>query len=160
MKLAGFKSDGIPARYFGARLFPRPFLTRPEGSGVQTMAAVKLIPTGWHFLNHLQKLFAELVLVCRELIRGVIPMDFTVITVTGGHNFDLPFWLLDKLWIVGLWLCHAAPPKFVPHCDWISDLCLLTFWLIKVVTIDSLIPGTHPLLRVCWLSIAYFIGLH
>ena len=36
MKLAGFKNCGIPARHFRARLFPRPFLARPEGSGVQT----------------------------------------------------------------------------------------------------------------------------
>ena len=36
MKLAGFKSCDIPARYFLAKLFPRPFLAQPEGSGVQT----------------------------------------------------------------------------------------------------------------------------
>ena len=40
MKLAGFKNHGIPARHFRARLFPRPFLARPEGSGVQTAAVV------------------------------------------------------------------------------------------------------------------------
>ena len=40
MKLAGFKNRGIPARHFRARLFPRPFLTRPEGSGVQTRPSV------------------------------------------------------------------------------------------------------------------------
>ena len=37
MKLAGFKNRGIPARHFRARLFPRPFLAWPEGSGVQTI---------------------------------------------------------------------------------------------------------------------------
>ena len=36
MKLAGFKNRGIPARHFRERLFPRPFLAWPEGSGVQT----------------------------------------------------------------------------------------------------------------------------
>ena len=29
------KNHGIPARHFRARLFPRSFLARPEGSGVQ-----------------------------------------------------------------------------------------------------------------------------
>ena len=38
MKLAGFKNRGIPARHFRVMLFPRPFLARPEGSGVQTMS--------------------------------------------------------------------------------------------------------------------------
>ena len=36
MKLAGFKNCDIPARYFQAKLFPRPFLAQPERSGVQT----------------------------------------------------------------------------------------------------------------------------
>ena len=36
MQLTGFFH--IPARHFRAGLFPRPFLARPEGSGVQTNA--------------------------------------------------------------------------------------------------------------------------
>ena len=35
-QFAGFKNCGIPARHFRARLFPRPFLERPERSVIQT----------------------------------------------------------------------------------------------------------------------------
>ena len=44
MKLAGFKICGIPARHFRARLFPKPFLARPGGSGVQTIAEPLTMP--------------------------------------------------------------------------------------------------------------------
>ena len=36
MQFEGFNNHGIPARHFRARLFPRPFLVWPGGSGVQT----------------------------------------------------------------------------------------------------------------------------
>ena len=40
MKFSEFKDYRSPARHFQARLFPRPFLTRPEGSGVQTTSCL------------------------------------------------------------------------------------------------------------------------
>ena len=43
MKLAAFKSHGIPARHFRARLFPRPFLAWPKGSVVQTSQWARLV---------------------------------------------------------------------------------------------------------------------